>query len=163
MSLVRLQRAALVLEHRVELSNAEVERRSRNVRDSAQTRWHSHGAELVQQTQHVTCSSIVGQLAILDLAESTKTIEVVDTDVAAKELGGLQVHGQNLPCHVTVGVGLDAAEPVFRNTLWDVCPAAGGVGVFYGAEEALHGGEIGDALVAVGWEKLVEERCGAVK
>lgn len=86
--------------------------------------------------------------------------EVVPPDIAAEKHGVQRILRQDLRRHVQVAVRSLSVVPVGGNALRDVGPATISIGD--GAEEALHGGEVGGSGGAEGREEFVEEGGGAV-
>ena len=134
--LIRLQSTPRVLEQRVQLPNAKVQRLKCKRGSSAQATRHSLSRQLIQQAEQVASRRRIGQFAILNDAKwCRQRVEVVGAHVAAKELRVLEVLREDLVGDIVVVVGRWATEPVRGDALGNVSVAAGCGGIWLGAEE----------------------------
>lgn len=146
----------------VQLPRSPLQNQHRHRQHPAQTTRHVLRRDLEQQTpQRIR---IRRQLAPRDLtltAIIAQSEEVVPPDIAAEKHGVQRILRQDLGRRGQIAVRSLSVVPVGGNALRDVAPATLSIGG--GAEEALHGGEVGGSGGAEGREEFVEEGGGAVE
>ena len=154
-----LQRTSEILIHRIQFPRRPLNNLQRQLKHTAQARRHILRRQLVDQTQHILLRRIPRPVS--NHAE-TQRIEIPLARVTSKQHRMLQVLRDDFHRHIDKRIGRFAIIPLGWDLFFVVeFPAAAAIA--FGAEEGLHGCEVGDAGVAEGGEGLVEEGSGAEK